>query len=80
MPGHNGLFARQLPIAFTYFEYGDIPGFSRRRSYLFAIKQLASAIDLEDLLIDPASAYCELRIVIRFVAQHGPGHAGGLIG
>ncbi len=37
MPGHNGLFARQLPIALSYFKYVDIPGFSRRRSYLFAI-------------------------------------------
>ena len=36
-----GLFARQLPIALSYFEYVDIPGFSRRRSYLFAIIQLA---------------------------------------
>ena len=27
MPGHNGLFARQFPIASTYFEYSDIPGF-----------------------------------------------------
>jgi hypothetical protein len=41
MPGHNGLFARQRPIALPYFEYVDIPGFSRRRSYLFAIIQLA---------------------------------------
>jgi len=24
MPGHNGLFARQLPIASSYFEYLDI--------------------------------------------------------
>ena len=41
MPGHNGLFARQLPIALSYFEYVDIPGFSRRRSHLFAIIQFA---------------------------------------
>ena len=41
MPGHNGLFARQLPIALSYFAYVDIPGFSRRRSYLFAIMQVA---------------------------------------
>ena len=27
MPGHNGLFARQYPIAFTYFEYLVIDGF-----------------------------------------------------
>jgi hypothetical protein len=41
MPGHNGLFARQRPIAFSYFKYLDIAGFSRRRSYLFAIMQFA---------------------------------------
>jgi len=41
MPGHNGLFARQLPIAFSYFEYVDITGFHRRRSNLFAIMQFA---------------------------------------
>ena len=41
MPGHNGLFARQFPIALSYFRYVDIPGFSRRRSYLFAIMQFA---------------------------------------
>ncbi len=28
MPGHNGLFARQLPIALSYFAYLDILGFS----------------------------------------------------
>ena len=41
MPGHNGLFARQLPIALSYFKYVDITGFSRRRSNLFAIMQFA---------------------------------------
>ena len=41
MPGHNGLFARQLPIAVSYFEYAVIFGFGRRRSNLFAIMQLA---------------------------------------
>jgi len=41
MPGHNGLFARRLPIAFSYFKYVDITGFSRRRSNLFAIMQFA---------------------------------------
>ena len=41
MPGHNGLFARQFPIALSYFRYVDIPGFSRRRSHLFAIMQFA---------------------------------------
>ncbi len=42
MPGHNGLSARQFPIAFTYFEYLDIAGFDRRRFDLFAIMQFAS--------------------------------------
>jgi len=41
MPGHNGLFARQFPIAPTYFEYSDISGFDRRRFDLFAIMQFA---------------------------------------
>ena len=50
MPGHNGLFARQFPIASSYSGYSDIPGLHRRRFDLFAIKQLASAIVSEDLL------------------------------
>jgi hypothetical protein len=41
MPGHNGLFARQLPIASSYSEYVVISGFGRRRSNLFAIIQFA---------------------------------------
>ena len=61
MPGHNGLFARQRPIALPYFEYVDILGFSRRRSYLFAIIQLAQAIVLGDLLLCPVSAYRKVR-------------------
>ena len=50
MPGHNGLFARQFPIASTYFEYTELSGFDRRRFDLFAIVQLAVAIVIEDLL------------------------------
>ncbi len=50
MPGHNGLFAHQLPIALSYFTYVDITGFGRRRSHLFAIIQFAFAIVLEGLL------------------------------
>ncbi len=80
MPGHNGLFARQLPIALSYFEYVDIPGFSRRPSNLFAIIQFAFAIVLEDLLIYPVSANRKVRIVIGFITQHGPGHACCLVG
>jgi len=51
MPGHNGLFARQLPIASSYSGYSDITGFRRRRFDLFAIKQLATAIVSESLLV-----------------------------
>jgi hypothetical protein len=40
MPGHNGLFARQFPIAMPYFEYAVTHGFDRRRFDLFAIIQL----------------------------------------
>ncbi len=42
MPGHNGLFARQFPIASTYFVYLDIAGIDQRRFDLFAIMQFAS--------------------------------------
>ena len=49
MPGHNGLFARQFPIAPTYFKYTELSGFDRRRFDLFAIVQLAVAIVIEDL-------------------------------
>ena len=50
MPGHNGLFARQFPIAPTYFKHTEINGFDRRRFDLFAILQFAVAIVIEDLL------------------------------
>ena len=80
MPGHNGLFARQFPIAFSYFEYVDITGFSRRRFDLFAIMQFAQAIVLEDLLRFPVLANREVRIIICLIAQHGPGHTGRLVG
>jgi hypothetical protein len=50
MPGHNGLFARQFPIASSYYKYADLPGFNRRRFDLFAIMQLALAIVVEVLL------------------------------
>jgi hypothetical protein len=79
MPGHNGLFARQLPIALPYFEYVDIPGFSQRRSYLFAIIQLALAIVLEGLLLFPVLAYREVRVVICFIPEHRPGHTRSLV-
>jgi len=49
MPGHNGLFARQFPIASTYSKYTELSGFDRRRFDLFAIVQLAVAIVIEDL-------------------------------
>ena len=49
MPGHNGLFARQFPIAITYFMYTELNGFDRRRFDLFAIVQFAVAIVIEDL-------------------------------
>ena len=39
MLGHNGLFARQLPIAFTCFSHLDILGFCRRQFDLFTIKR-----------------------------------------
>ena len=80
MPGHNGLFARQFPIAFSYFEYVDITGFSRRRFDLFAIMQFAQAIVLEDLLRFPVLANREVRIIICLIAQHRPGHTCSLIG
>ena len=41
IPGHYDLFARQLPIALSFFEYLDTPVFSRRRFYLFAIMHFA---------------------------------------
>jgi len=41
MQGHDGLFARQLPIAFSCFSHLDIRGFCRRRFDRFAIVQVA---------------------------------------
>ena len=79
MPGHNGLFARQLPIASSYFEYLDIAGFHRRRSNLFAIMQFA----LSNERLGGSALICILsqrmaivRIVISFQCpEHSPGHA-----
>jgi hypothetical protein len=42
MPGHNGLFARQLPIEVSCFSHPDILGFCQRRFDLFAIVRFAS--------------------------------------
>jgi len=42
MPGHNGLFARWVPIASTHSKCSDISGFSQRRFDQFSIIQLAS--------------------------------------
>ncbi|RAI61860.1 hypothetical protein DOZ80_31595, partial [Pseudomonas fluorescens] len=42
MQGHDGLFARRLPIAFTYFTHLDVKGFCRRRFDRFAIARVAS--------------------------------------
>jgi hypothetical protein len=39
--GHNGLFARQLPIVLPCFLHSDILGFCRRRFDLFAIVRFA---------------------------------------
>jgi hypothetical protein len=41
IPGHDGLFARGLPIAFSCFSHVDTRGFCRRRFDLFAIVRLA---------------------------------------
>ncbi len=41
MPGHDGLFARRLPIALSDFYASDILGFCRHRFDLLAIKRLA---------------------------------------
>jgi hypothetical protein len=41
MLGHDGLFARQLPIALSCFSHMVILGFCRRRFDLFAIGRLA---------------------------------------
>jgi hypothetical protein len=42
MQGHDGLFARRLPIAFSCSSHLDIRGFCRRRFDRFAIVQVAS--------------------------------------
>jgi len=41
MQDHDGLFARQLPIALTGFSASDILGFCWRRFDLLAIERLA---------------------------------------
>jgi hypothetical protein len=41
MLGHDGLFARQLPIAISCFSHIASFGFCRRRFDLFAIVRLA---------------------------------------
>ena len=41
MPDHDGLFARQLPVALSCLSHLDIVGFCRRRFDLWAIVRLA---------------------------------------
>jgi hypothetical protein len=50
MPGHDGLFARRLPIAFACFSHVAILGFCRRRFELCAIVQFASQSRVDVLL------------------------------
>jgi len=42
MPGHDGLFARQIPIALSCLSHIVTLGFFRRRFDLFAIARLAT--------------------------------------
>ncbi len=88
MPGHDGLFARPLPIALSCFSPVDIHGFRRRRFDLFAIAWivLQSWVKGSPLHRDYSvcgfwgSAPNPIRLVIGAISNHGPGHAGGLIG
>jgi hypothetical protein len=54
MHGHDGLFARQFPIAFSCFSHLVIRGFYRRRFDLFAIVRLALQSCVELLLYQPS--------------------------
>ncbi len=59
MPGHNWLFARQFPIAYSCSRYVVIPGFYRRRYDLLAINQLASQSQVRFLLmVIPSPSQC----------------------
>jgi hypothetical protein len=49
-PGHDGLFARQLPIAFSCFSHLDALGFFRRRFDLFCHRSACLAIVVGVLL------------------------------
>jgi hypothetical protein len=79
MPGHNGLFARQFPIAFSYYEYLATLGFYRRRFDLFAINQFAFAIASGFLLFLSRLANGQAGVVICFIAKHGPRYAYGFV-
>jgi hypothetical protein len=50
MPGHDGLFARQLPIALSCFSHLDTLGFFRRRFDLFCHRSACLAIVVAVLL------------------------------
>ena len=88
MPGHDGLFARPLPIALSCCSPVDIRGFRRRRFDLFAIAWivLQSWVKGSSLHRDYSvcgfwvSAPNPIRLVIGAISNHGPGHAGGLVG
>jgi hypothetical protein len=51
MRGHDGLFARQFPIAFSCFSHLEVHGFYWRRFDLFAIVRLALQSWVEVLLL-----------------------------
>ena len=89
MPGHDGLFARQLPIASACFSHVDVLGIRRRRFDLFAIVRLALAIVVGVLLLmtrliglggEYVSAGSHGWLIIGAVLQHRPSHARGLVG
>ena len=81
MQGHDGLFARRLPIASTCFTHLDIRGFCRRRFDRFAIARVASQSWCGgDSPGVNKSGRCPIRLVISAVAQHRPGHACSFVG
>lgn len=88
MPGYDGLFAHSLPIALSCCSHVDILGFRRRRFDLFAIVWIAlqSWVKRSSLHRDYSvcgfwgSAPNPILLVIGAISNHGPGHAGGLVG
>ncbi|MBZ6462090.1 MULTISPECIES: hypothetical protein [Pseudomonas] len=80
MQGHDGLFARRLPIAFTCFTHLDIKGFADAGSTGLPLLELLRNRGVWGFSRMNGSGRCPIQLVISAVVQHRPSHACSFVG